>query len=107
VPAPGLMHSPRDKDGSPDHGVRAKTLTHHQLLVQVGQTIERNARIPVVLEVIANVARQENDRLEPGGNCGASDRVFLFLALHGAMLADDADVLNRNVPSAIRHDSVE
>jgi len=57
----------RCKDGPPDHGASPKTFAHHQLVVQIRQAIEWNARIPMVLEVIADIARQEEDRLEPGG----------------------------------------
>jgi Haem-degrading len=63
----------RCKDGPPDHGASPKTFAHHQLVVQIRQAIEWNARIPMVLEVIADIARQEEDRLEPGGYRRAGD----------------------------------
>src|SRR4051812_12270090 len=55
----------RGEHGAPDHGVRPKSLARHELLVQLGQPIEGDARVPVMLEVIADIARQDEDRLEP------------------------------------------
>jgi hypothetical protein len=64
--------------GDKDEACATDAATHHQLPVQVRQAIERNARIPVMLEVIADIARQEKDRLKPGGDGGAGNRVLLF-----------------------------
>ena len=51
----------RGDDGAPDHGVRLETLPRHQELVQLRQPIEGNARVPMMLEVKADVARQDED----------------------------------------------
>src|ERR1700732_1313886 len=83
----------RGDDGAPDHGVRLETLARHQELVQLRQPIEGNARVPMVLEVKADVARQEKDRPEPGRDGAARDAVLGFVAFDGAVLADQARVL--------------
>ncbi len=85
---------------TPDHGVRWKPSRAINLLVQFRQADRRDTRVPVMLEMVADVARQDEERLEPGRNRGAGDRVFFFFALHGAVLADQADVLRGDMPGA-------
>src|SRR6476620_4175132 len=75
--------------------------------MQVGQTVERDTRIPVMLDVIADIARQDENRLKQSRNRGASDTVFFFLAFHCAVLANNPRVLYCNVPRAIRNDPVK
>ena len=85
----------------------AEALTRYKLFVQVGQTIKRNARIPVMLDVVANIAGQDKDRLQQSGDRGASDAIFFFLTLHRAVLANNPRILNGDMPGAIRNNPVE
>ena len=96
----------RGDDGAPDHGMRLETLALHQELVQLRQPIEGNARVPMMLEVKADVARQDEDRLEPGRDGAARDAVLGFVAFDGAVLADQARVLECDMRRAKRHEPI-
>jgi hypothetical protein len=61
----------------------------------------------VVLDVIANIAWQNKNRLEQSRDCGARNAVFFFLANDCAVLANNSRILNGDVPSAIRNDPIE
>src|SRR5262245_15343207 len=87
--------------------MHTKASALHQRLVQLRQMVERDAWIPMVLEMVANIAWQDKDRLRPGRNGRAGNRILFLVALYGAVLADQADVLNRDVPSAERHDPIK
>jgi len=96
----------RGDDGAPDHGMRLETLARHQELVQLRQPIERNARVPMMLEVEADVARQDEDRLEPSRDGAARDAVLGFVAFDSAVLADQARVLECDMRRAKRHEPI-
>jgi len=57
----------RGEDGAPNDGVPAEALARHELVVQVRQSIKRDTWIPVMLDVVADIARQDEDRLDQGG----------------------------------------
>ena len=61
----------------------------------------------MMLEVVPDIARQDEDRLEQGWDGGAGDGVLLFLALDRAVLAYDPGVLNGDVPGAVRDDPIK
>ena len=60
-----------------------------------------------MLDVVADIARQDKDRLEPGGDSGAGNRILCFVAFDSAVLADEAVVLNRDVPGAIGDNPIQ
>src|SRR6476660_7925691 len=60
-----------------------------------------------MLDVVADIARQDEDRLDQGGDGGAGNPIFLIIALDGAVLANDARILNGDMPGAIGHDPIE
>ena len=97
----------RREDRAPDNRVLLEALTRYKPFVQVGQAIKRNARIPVMLDVVANIAGQNKDRLQQSGDSGAGDSIFFFLTLHRAVLANNPRILNSDMPRAIRNNPVE
>ena len=42
----------------------------------------------MMLDVKADIARQDEDRFEPGRQCAAGDAVLVLVSLDGAVLAD-------------------
>src|SRR5690242_1860862 len=57
--------------------------------------------------MVADIPRQDEKRLDEARDGGPGDRVFRLVALDGAVLADDADILNRDMPSTERHEPKE
>lgn len=60
-----------------------------------------------MLNVVADIARQDKDRLEPSRDRGAGNPILFFVAFDGTVLADDTRVLNRDMPGAIGDDPIQ
>lgn len=85
----------------------AETLARHQLSMQVRQSIKWDTRIPVMLDVVADIARQDEEQLDQGGDGGAGNPILFIIALYCTVLANDACILNHNMPGAIGDDPKE
>ena len=60
-----------------------------------------------MLNVVADIARQDEDRLDQGGDGGPGNPILFIIALYCTMLANDARILNRDMPGAIGYDPKE
>ena len=60
-----------------------------------------------MLDVVADIARQDEDRLDQGGDGGAGNPILFIIALYCAMLANDVRILNHDMPGAIGYDPKE
>src|SRR4051794_2280111 len=60
----------RGEDRALDDGVRLKPIARHQELVQLLQSVEGDAWVPMMLDVIADVARQDEECFKPGRHRG-------------------------------------
>ena len=57
----------------------------------------------MVLDVVADVARQDEERFESGRHRGSRHGVLALVGFDRAVLAYQADVLSRDVPGAEGH----
>ena len=85
-------------------GVPAEALARHELFVQVRQSIKRDAWIPMVLDVVADIARQDEDQLDQVKMVVRVIPYFFVIALYRTMLANDEGILNHDMPGAIGDD---
>ena len=60
-----------------------------------------------MLDVVADIARQDEDRLDQGGDGGAGNPILFIIALYCTVLTNDACILSHNMPGAIGDDPKE
>src|SRR5215472_14621211 len=88
-------------DTARDDSALTKLRPGGQNRAQPGEIIKRDARIPVMLVMVANVSRKDQDSLPKRGYRRAGQMKRGHAARDGRVLADDADVLDHDVPGTV------
>src|SRR5271163_2596493 len=78
----------------------------HQHAMELRQTIERNTRVEVMLDVVVDVFRRNEDVLEYGRAGGSRLRVSARVAVDSGMFGDAADAEDHDEPGEQRNDPV-
>src|ERR1700734_2567299 len=78
----------------------------HQHAMELGQTVEGNARVEVMLDVVVDVLRRNEEVLEHGGARRSRLRVSAGAAIDSGMFGDAADAEDHDEPGEQRNDPI-
>ena len=87
--------------------VRAEPWLLHETFVERRQPVEGDARVAVMLDVVANVARENEKAAEKPWSRRPRHLVGRSRRGDSTVLADESNILNDDVPGAVRDKPVE